>query len=46
MDASDKREMKAMGKKAFIKTEQKDIKEAKQASKGYPAKKKHGKGKK
>lgn len=46
MDRADKKEMKAMGKKAFVKQEQKDIKEAKQAPKGYPAKKKPGKGKK
>lgn len=38
--------MKKMGKKAFIETEKRDIKEAKQAFNGYPAKKKPGKVKK
>jgi hypothetical protein len=31
MDSSDKKELKSMGKKAFIKTEKKDIAEAKKA---------------
>lgn len=39
MDKQDKKDIKKLGKKGFIKEEKKDIKEAK----GYPAPKKKGK---
>lgn len=41
MDKTDKKELKTMGKKKFIATEKKDIKEAKASKK--PAKKKAAK---
>ena len=39
MEKSDRKEIKKLGKKGFIKEEKKDIKEAK----GYPAPKNNGK---